>query len=647
MAKLIIVEGPDAGSEFELGDAPPSGEGPGDKTRPSSFTAGRDARVEIPLADSAVSRSHFRVEATPRGWRVVDLESRNQTFLNGEPVKESFLNDGDVLRAGDTEFRFEDPGAPVEMTGAASTILKEIPALEAERGFLDRLEALESATAGAALPRVSPPTLPQAAEEARKVFSVYEEIAATASPAELYEKLLAAVVPAVGADRAAVLALEGEAGEGPGRWTVRARSAGGAAAAPFRVSTSIVRKVAEEQKAVLSANALADARFRDKQSIVAEEIATAIAAPIACEGRTSAVLYADRRGAKGPFTAHDLDLLVAAARPAGALLEKLDGEEHLRRENRNLIRSISRTKRIIGRSEAIARVLEFVRRAAPTPMTVLVQGETGTGKELVASAVHFASSRRGQPFVAINCAALPENLAESELFGHERGAFTGAVARKKGRFELADQGTIFLDEVGELTLACQAKLLRLLEERECERVGGVETIKVDVRVVAATNKDLHAAVGAGSFREDLYYRLSVLNLVIPPLRERPEDIPLLAEHFLAECAGGTKRLGKAAEKKLAAYSWPGNVRQLRNVIESATVLGDGTEIRAEDIVLPAIAPREAPEEKGGWEPMNLEDLEKGHIQRVLAHTSGNKKRAAEILGIERCTLYAKIKSYGL
>jgi Nif-specific regulatory protein len=259
--------------------------------------------------------------------------------------------------------------------------------------------------------------------------------------------------------------------------------------------------------------------------------------------------------------------------------------------------------------------------------------------------------------VAINCAALPENLVESELFGHERGAFTGAVARRKGRFEQATTGTVFLDEVGELSLACQAKLLRLLEERKVERVGGTEPIPIDVRVIAATNRDLHGAVGEGSFREDLFYRLSVLNLRLPPLRERLEDIPLLAEHFLAGSATA-KRLSKAAAEKLLSYSWPGNIRQLRNVLESAVVLGQGPEIEPEELVLPP-APRgrggtpasSAPEtaalaEAESWQPESLEALERRHIERVLKHTGGNKKRAAEILGIERCTLYAKIKSYG-
>jgi transcriptional regulator with GAF, ATPase, and Fis domain len=620
VARLIVIEGPDIGSEHDLGPGGQKG----------ALTAGRDPRADIPLSDTAVSRQHFRIESSPRGWRVVDLGSRNQTFLNGEPVQEAFLEDGDVLRAGDTEVRFESPGASVELTGAASTIIKEVRALRPVGG--------------------------EPAARARTAFAAIREIAAAGSAADLAGRLLQEVVAATGADRAAVLLRDGGGTEG-GHWVVRVghAAAGAAGAGTIKVSTSIVRKVAEEGKAVLFQDALADERLRSKASVVSEEIVSAVAAPVAGRGGAPGVLYADRRGRKSGFGEEDLAVIADAAAAAGPILERLDAEADLRAENRNLIRSIAQAKRIIGRSAAVARILDFIRRAAPTPMTVLIQGETGTGKELVAAAIHYASPRRGQPFVAINCAALPENLVESELFGHEKGAFTGAATRRKGRFELADKGTILLDEVGELSLACQAKLLRLLEERELERVGGAEPIRVDVRVVAATNRNLLDAVGAGSFREDLFYRLSVLNLEVPPLRERPEDIALLAEHFL-EGAGGQKKLGKEALEKLQAYSWPGNVRQLRNVIEGAVVLGDGPEVSPDDLVLPERRPGAAEAGRGAraaasaeapWRPMSLEEIEKEHIERVLAHTGGNKKRAADILGIERCTLYAKLKFYGV
>ncbi len=650
MAKLIVIEGPDAGNEHDL---------EGQEAR-GTFTAGRDPRAEIPLNDTAVSRRHFSVEKCPRGWRLHDLESRNQTYLNGEPAKDAFLKDGDIVRAGDTELRFESPGEPLEPVGVASTILKELPAGKPRDTLLERLASMESSLEKAGTPALSREDPREAIQRVRKLFDAYGEMAATSSSADLFQKLLAEAVPALGARRAAVVLREGD------RWVVKASRSAAGGGGTVSVSASILEKVAGERKSILSANAREDALLQtggSREGGENGEVLSVIAVPLITRNRASGVLYADRGGGSPPFTDQDLELLAALGDPAGSLLEKIEAEEDLRRENRNLFRSLTETKRIIGRSKATEEILELIRRAAPTPMTVLIQGETGTGKELVASAIHYASPRRGKPFVAINCAALPENLVESELFGHERGAFTGAVTRRKGRFELADTGTVFLDEVGELSLACQAKLLRLLEERQFERVGGVESVKVDVRVIAATNKDLLTAVAGGIFREDLFYRLCVLNVGIPPLRDRTDDISLLAQHFLDAC-GGQKKLGKAAEKKLLAYAWPGNVRQLKNALESAVVLGEGTEILPEDLILPTPPSRGAASSRGPrgaaaaggadvaggtgpWEPITLEELERIHILRVLEHTAGNKKRAAEMLGIERCTLYSKLRSYGV
>ena len=303
----------------------------------------------------------------------------------------------------------------------------------------------------------------------------------------------------------------------------------------------------------------------------------------------------------------------------------------------------------MGESPAIKGVLEFIARAAGADATVLIRGETGTGKELVASAVHYSSARAGKPFVQLNCAAIPEYLLECELFGHEKGAFTGAVARKRGHFEIADGGTVFLDEIAELSLGCQAKVLRLIEEKKFERVGGTESIRVDVRIIAATNKDLRAAVEEGKFREDLYWRLDVLHIEIPPLRERREDIPLLAEYFLEKLGAvhGTRpRLTPEAREALIEYGWPGNVRQLKNVIENAVIMSSGEVLGVDDLRLIDFTRRSDGAGADRWRPVSLAELEKEHILKVLEYTKGNKKRAAEILGIERCTLYARLKAYG-
>lgn len=633
MARLIIVEGPGTGNEFELAST---------GTR-DAFVVGRDPSAGVHLPDASVSRAHFRIELGEGGWRVVDLGSRNQTLLNGVPIREAPLRHGDLIRAGDTELRFEDPGAPVRPTGTRSTILREFSALAREDSLLERLEVLERA--------VRDERSYALAEGMRRLLEIYAEILPASSAQELFEKLLARVVPLVHADFGAAILEES------GNWVLRAAwSAEKNALRPdpshIRASTSVIEKVAGEGKAILCKDTAADAQFRTRESILKGEIVSVIAVPIFLGTKTAGVLYADRRGKKDAFQDWDLELLAAAALPAGSLLGLAQSEENLRVENRNLYRTLSGARRIIGQSPAILRVLDFIRRAAPTSMTVLIQGETGTGKELVASAIHFSSPRRGRPFVTVNCAALPENLIESELFGHERGAFTGAVTRKKGRFELAEGGTILLDEISELSLPCQAKILRLIEEKSFERVGGVECLRADVRIIAATNKDLLQEVRAGRFREDLYYRLNVLSISIPPLRERREDIEALAMHFLEECGAGSKKISPEALKKLLEYPWPGNVRQLRNVIESAYVLGEGPEIRPEDLVLPWPDRRAAgPEEKTApgeaWRPVSLAEVEKEHIRRVLEYTGGNKKRAAEILGIERCTLYTKIRQFQL
>jgi DNA-binding NtrC family response regulator len=372
---------------------------------------------------------------------------------------------------------------------------------------------------------------------------------------------------------------------------------------------------------------------------------------------------------------------------------------------------------IIGESAPIQEVLVKIEQMAPVSSTVLIQGESGTGKELVAKGIHDLSPRRGKAFIAVNCAALPETLLESELFGHEKGAFTGAAERRLGRFELADGGTIFLDEIGEIPFSTQVKLLRVLESRSFFRVGGTQPIKVDVRVIAATNRELKDRVALGEFRDDLYYRLNVLNIYLPPLRERREDIPLLVRRFTREFATQHDRpfrgITPEAMQRLVSAPWPGNVRQLRNLIESMVVLAPGTEIRASDIpadifegpgtLLPARIPaRELPSQElefilrslvdlrrqieelrrrldehpqrlqvidlGSQSPvvdvvpepdrhepaevvyrpgMTMADVEKAAIEAALRESHGNRRRAAEVLGIGERTLYRKIKSYRL
>jgi DNA-binding NtrC family response regulator len=312
--------------------------------------------------------------------------------------------------------------------------------------------------------------------------------------------------------------------------------------------------------------------------------------------------------------------------------------------------------KIIGKSEKIGEVARKLQRVAPAKTTVLLLGESGTGKELFARAIHCLSPRKDYPFIPINCAAIPRELLESELFGHERGSFTGAEARKIGKFELADKGTIFLDEIGEMDIALQAKILRAIQEGEVERVGGLKPLPVDVRVIAATNKEIEKAVGEGRFREDLYYRLSVFPIMLPPLRDRVEDIPLLAEYFAnkysAEVKTQVKKIAPEAMDILTRYHWKGNVRELENTLERAVILCDGPTITPEHISLaphPGAAAGELPMD-GPLEETTKEAVRRAESQRIrkaLEQTRGNKSRAAELLSVSYKTLLTKIKDYGL
>jgi transcriptional regulator with GAF, ATPase, and Fis domain len=311
----------------------------------------------------------------------------------------------------------------------------------------------------------------------------------------------------------------------------------------------------------------------------------------------------------------------------------------------------ARSHGMVGGSAPMLEVYRMVARVAPTTSTVLIQGETGTGKELIARAVHTASRRSDQPFIPVDCSALAESLLESELFGHTKGAFTGAVTDQRGPFEAAGGGTCFLDEIGELSLGVQAKLLRVLQEREVRRVGGTERLKVDVRVIAATNKDLGALVAEGNFREDLFYRLSVVTIPLPPLRERREDIPLLANHFLESYLAANHQspstIAPEAMARLSAYDWPGNVRELQHAIERAAALSASPVLRPEDLPPKVGGAAAEPATTGPAPRLSLQAVVRDHLRRALKEARWNKKLAAQLLGIHRRTLYRLTKRHGI
>lgn len=331
------------------------------------------------------------------------------------------------------------------------------------------------------------------------------------------------------------------------------------------------------------------------------------------------------------------------------LIKKLVEHRRLVEENISLHEKLDQRYRfedIITKSPKMQQVIELIKIVAKSNATILITGESGTGKELVARAIHSQSYRKDKPFVPVSCAALPESLLESELFGHEKGAFTGAYALRKGKIEFANRGSLFLDEIGEMSANIQVHLLRVLEEKEFTRVGGNELIRVDVRVVSATNRDMEDAVASGQFREDLYYRLNVVTIDLPPLRDRKEDVPLLAKHFLKKFTAENQKavVGFSPEVTdfLLKYQWPGNVRELENTVERAVILAQNSEIQLADL-LQKNSPLVGPASSG----RTLEELERNHIMNILSETGGNYGKAARILGISRATIYNKAKAYGL
>lgn len=440
-----------------------------------------------------------------------------------------------------------------------------------------------------------------------------------------------------------------------------------------RLSESVVRKVIDSREPILAADALADRRFAGADSIVARHIVSILCVPLAIRDRLAGAIYVDHRRSSHLFGERDLQFLVAFADQAAIAIEnaRLYGEIdaarlRLKEENESLRREILSSHSLgtlIGKSRSIAELKTMLERVAQSPSTVLIRGESGTGKGLVARIIHAISPRRQGPFVAFNCAALPESLVESELFGHERGAFTGAAGQKLGRFEIAHHGTIFLDEVGKISRAVQAKLLRVVEDKEFERVGGTRTLKVDVRIIAATNLDLEQAIHSNEFREDLYYRLNIIPIVLPPLRERREDVPYLVQHFLAKISRDMGLVRKELDPDVLdlfyAYRWPGNVRELEAAIHRALVLSGSDRLEVPDFHWIAVhagaataaasadaAPPAIQLGQGGY-PSALDRYDRQLIAAALAQSGGRIRETARLLGIARNTLKAKMKRFGL
>jgi Nif-specific regulatory protein len=628
LPKLIAVAGPLKGVVFQLAER--------------EVSLGREPDNQFCLSDQAISRRHCLFTVAAEQVTLTDLDSRNGTFVNNLPIKQRALEHGDTIRLGDHHFLFlldADETAPaaahvqLEDTGllsGATLLLKEDEAFYAQP---ERLFADLSASG-------------RTARDLNALLKIGVAINQLRSVAALQERLLELILEIFPAQRGAVLLADQHSDEFA---SVYGRSRGEPQQA-VTVSRTVIERVMREGIAIVNNAVPANQDLSNAPSLLASQVHSLLAVPLLSAGRVRGAIYLDTSDPAVEFDEDHLRLLTAISGIAAVAFENAQHIEWLEGETRRLREEIKIEHGMLGESRAMREVHQIIAKAAPSSSTILIRGESGTGKELVAQAIHRNSPRANRPFVAINCAALTETLLESELFGHEKGAFTGAIAQKKGKLEVADGGTVFLDELGELAPALQAKLLRVLQEQQFERVGGTRPIKVDIRLLAATNRDLETAIKQGGFRQDLYYRLNVVSLTLPPLRERREDIPLLASYFAAKYAAQCKRtlrgLSPEARAALVNYDWPGNVRELENAIERAVVLGAGELILLEDLPEPLLE-RAAPANAEVSYFETLKETKKRLVTQALERADGNHNEAARLLGMHPNNLHRLLRNLDL
>jgi Nif-specific regulatory protein len=592
---------------------------------------GRDPSNPICLPDPALSRRQCVFIQNDGTWTLKDLASANGTFVNGVPITSHRLVAGDRVSVGGSVLLFV--ARPVESPCKDVHLVDSEPGQQSERLTLEDTKYLQPA---------AEPTRSRTTETGlRALLRLSTLIHSATTETTLYRELVTLLGEMIPGDLIAVL-LVGQDGE------VEAVYKNVADSVPIDVNRVLVRQVMTERSGVLVPGGTTTAGTRE---VSAAEARTVMCAPLQAGERQVGVLYLS--GRPGAFGTEDLQLLTAVSRLSATAVANVRRVALLESEAESLKADRQLKTNLVGDSAPMRRVYDTISRVARADSNVLITGETGTGKELVARAIHLSSSRANRPFVAINCAALMETLFESELFGHERGAFTGAVTQKKGRLEIADHGTLFLDEIGEMPAAMQSKLLRVLQQREFERVGGTRTISVDIRVVAATNRDLVVETRAGRFREDLYFRLNVVTIHMPALRDRPSDIPLLARHVLTRCKGKAGRrisdISSAALDCLCAYDWPGNVRELENTIERAAVLGTTEDILPEDLPDSVIEAAASPVARSTDHNIHVSVLEtkKRAIIDAFRASGGNYTATARRLGVHPNYLHRLIRNLGL
>ncbi len=622
--KIIVVSGPNEGSRRALDRA--------------ECGLGSDPANDLILLDDAVSPRHCVIRNSDGDFGLVALDGR-RVHVNGIPVARKHLRHGDTLQIGESVLVFLQP----ELARAEPETLIEPSDFLARNSLeLRPAEALKrlSGRAEAALKGGD-----RLAAELNALLRVSGDLAEVASFDDLGSRLLDLLLEVIPAERSAVLLIRPDEDE---TLIGQRRGGGSTGRGSLRISRTVVNRVAGEGVSLLC-NDVRQSDLSGVESLRIESIRSLLCSPLLEGDQTVGVIYLDTKNPKTAFDENHLLFLTAVAAIASPALRRVRILEELATENRRLRRSTDRFG-MVGESEPMQRIFDFIARIAPTDSTVLIRGESGTGKDLAARALHAGSSRSDKPFQALNCAALSETLIESELFGHEKGAFTGAAARRQGKLEAADGGTVFLDEIGELPASIQAKLLRVLETREFERLGGNQAVKVDIRLVAATNRDLEKAIEAGDFRRDLFYRLNVISFEMPPLRSRGRDVTLLARHFLKRLSRRLNRpgllLSPAAEAVLLHYQWPGNVRELANAMERASVLAQGSEIRLED--LPEAMLETDAEEIGITRYHEvLNRVKRKVILEAVSATGGNITEAAGQLGLHPNYLHRLIRNLGL
>jgi Nif-specific regulatory protein len=657
--RLIAIDGPVKGAIFDLTE--------------NQILLGREASNTIHLNDLSVSRRHCIIrrelveepqqtvgreqagnqintngpeavttQPSTFEFTIVDLESYNRTFVNDVPIHERKLAHGDEIAVGDVRLLFL-----IDESESGKTL----PAPAGESDLITRSTVrLRSEDALYLHPEKAAAELSQSDRVVRDfsvLLKISSSIGAYRSSSELQKYLLQMLRGVFPAERAAIALTERE--------SEQFSSAAGWSALngtddSIRPSRAITSQVLRERIALLSNDLFQTEGLADRPSLVEANVCSVLCVPLVVLDKSLGVIYLDTSNRSSRFDENDLQLLTAVAGIAAVAFENAQHVESLQDENQRLQQEINIDHKLVGESESLRDILRFIAKVAPTDSTVLICGESGTGKELAARAIHLNSPRSAKPFIAINCATLTETLIESELFGHEKGAFTGAIALKRGKLELADGGTIFLDEVAELTPLIQAKLLRVLQEREFERVGGTRPIKVDVRLVTATNKDLKASIKANRFREDLYYRLNVVSVVMPPLRERRDDIPLLANYFLSifskKCKRKVRGITEQARLLFQQYDWPGNVRELENAIECAVVLGSGDLLTVDDLPERLLEGAVAESSTAEYHQA-VADAKKQLIINAVRQASGNISQAAKALGIHPNNLHRLIKTLNI